>query len=504
MWTPRSTLCVLLSILLPIGLLRADVTLAPLFTDHAVLQREQPVPVWGAASAGERVVVTFAGQTAETVADPTGHWRVTLQPMPASAESRNLVARGTNAVTITDVLVGEVWLASGQSNMERPIDKTFDAAIDIPGSTRYPLIRHFKVAHQVAETPTVTGGGQWQLPGSETTGQFTAVGYYFARDLLDLLHVPIGIINSTWGGTPVESWTDPVTAHDNPAFAAVHQRWQKTLADYPHAKAAYDAELRAWQEQKAAAGNRPFSKPAPRAPAGPGHQFTPSGLYNGMIAPLIPYALRGAIWYQGEANAGRAGEYQALFSALITGWRRDFAQGDFPFYWVQLANFRAGAPERTPWASLREAQTQTLALPNTGQAVIIDLGDANDVHPRDKRDVGRRLARLALHRTYGMKLVDSGPVMAAVTREGPVYRVEFKNIADGLINPRNTLTGFELAGADRVFHAAEARLADNTVLVSSRDVPDPVAVRYAWRNSPDAGLFNSEGLPAVPFRTDDW
>jgi len=490
----------------PVALL-ADVKPAPLFTDHAVLQRDKPVPVWGTADAGEKVTVSFAGQTKSATADVDGRWSVTLDPLPASATPNTLTIAGKNTVTLSDIVVGEVWLASGQSNMEWSMRNTFDQAIDVPASAN-PLVRHIKIKKTVADAPASTvdiDRKTWELAGPSTTSSFSAVAYYFARDIQALTGVPVGIVNSSWGGTPVEAWIDAEAYKTVPEAAEkVAARWEKALERYPASKAKYDADLAAWNAEQAAAkaAGQPFNKPRPRAPQGPGHPHSPAGLYNAMIHPLVPYALRGAIWYQGESNAGRASEYRDLFSAMITGWRAKFGQGDFPFYWVQLANY--SKPADTAWAFLREAQTQTLSLPNTGQAVIIDIGDQKDIHPRNKKDVGRRLARLALKRDYGFDIIDSGPVFEKAEREGAGFRVHFKT-AGKLRAPLNDLPGFELAGEDKVFKTAEAKLdGNNTVVVTSAEVPHPVAVRYAWRNAPVAGLINDEGLPAVPFRTDTW
>jgi sialate O-acetylesterase len=482
----------------------ANVVLAPLFTDNAVFQRDKPVPVWGTADAGEKVSVAFAGQTVSTTADAAGKWSVALAALPANATPADLVVKGKNTVTRINVVVGEVWIASGQSNMEWTLSKTYDAALDIAGSAANPLIRHIKIAKKVSDTPITTATGTWQVASPTTTAEFTAVGYYFALDVYRVLNVPVGIINSSWGGTRVEAWMDPAALKSNPAFESVASEWVKTLEAYPAAKAKQVTELAAWKAEAdaAKAAGQPFTKRAPAEPWGAGHQATPSGLNNGMIAPLAPYALRGAIWYQGESNAGKAAQYNALFSAMITGWRTQFAQGDFPFYWVQLANYQS--PTDTSWAFLREAQTQTLALPNTGQAVTVDIGNVTDIHPRNKKDVGRRLARVALARTYAQKIVDSGPVFAKAERAGAGFRVSFTEVNGGLIAPLNALVGFELAGEDKVFKPATAKIEKDTVLVTSAEVPAPVAVRYAWRNAPLAGLFNVEGLPAVPFRSDTW
>jgi len=491
--------------------LRADVVPAPLFTDNAVLQRDKPVPVWGTADAGEKVSVSFAGQSVETTADASGKWKVTLAALPARTQGSDLAIKGKNSLTLANIVVGEVWIASGQSNMEWIVKNTYDATLDIPASANFPLIRHIKIKRTVAEIPADTvkiDRAAWEVAGPDTTGNFTAIGYYFAKDIHQLTGVPVGIIGCNWGGSALEAWVPPSAYQAAPAITAkVKARWDQALAEYPAKKARFDADHDAWVSERAAAlaAGRPFTKREPRAAWGPGHRDTPAGLYKGMVNPLVPYALRGALWYQGEANTSRPEEYHDLFTALITGWRARFDQGDFPFYWVQLANYGAGNAAGTAWASLREAQTQTLALPHTGEAVIIDIGNVNDIHPRNKKDVGRRLARLALKNDHGFDdLIASGPVMKEATRSGIGFKVTFAHTDGGLIAPFNALSGFELAGADQVFKPAKARIAGNTVVVTCADVPDPVAVRYAWHNAPDAGLFNQEGLPAAPFRTDTW
>lgn len=486
----------------------ADVVPAPLFTNNAVLQRDKPIPVWGSADPGEKVSVTFGAHTVSTTAAGDGKWRVDLPPFPANANASELVIKGDNTITLSNVVVGEVWLASGQSNMEWTVNNTYDKAVDIPASARFPLIRHIKIKHTRNTAPADTVAIEketWLAASPATTGGFSAVGYYFAKDIHELTGVPVGIIGSNWGGTPVEAWISPSALAANPAFSIVKERWAGYVASHEKALEKHAADLAAWTAERdaAKAANTPFTKTAPKKPGAPAESpHEPSVLNNAMINPLAPYALRGAIWYQGEANAGRAGEYHALFSAMITGWRTQFGQGDFPFYWVQLANF--ANPNGTAWAFLREAQTRTLALPNTGQAVIIDIGDVRDIHPRNKNDVGRRLARLALKRDYGINVADSGPVMEKAERAGAGFRITFSNTDGGLIAPLNELSGFELAGEDRAFKPAQAKIENNTVLVTSADVAEPVAVRYAWRDAPVAGLFNREGLPAVPFRSDSW
>ena len=501
-----------LAVLSLVASLRADVTPAPVFTDNAVLQRDKPVPVWGTASAGEKVAVTFAGQTLDTTADASGKWRVDLPPQSANPAPADLVIKGNNTLTLTNIVVGEVWLASGQSNMEWLVKRSPDSARDIPASAN-PLIRHLKIAKKISDTPITTASGAWEVAGPDTTGDFSAVAYYFARHLQEALHVPVGIINSSWGGTEIEPWISAPTLARDPAFAVAQKRWSDTVANYPAAQAKYEAALAAWQasHDAATAAGKTFATPAPRAPAPPDlNPQKPAVLYNGMIHPLAPCAFRGALWYQGESNTGRANEYHALLSALIRDWRATFAPdgqpSDFPFYWVQLPNFNNfNAPaQNLGWPRLREAQANTLAVPNTGQAVAIDIGEDTQIHPKNKPEVGRRLALVALARTYGLKIVSSGPVFAQASRDGAGFRVSFTEINGGLSSPKPSLVGFELAGADKVFRPADAVIENDTVLVTSADVPAPVAVRYAWRNAALAGLFNKEGLPAAPFRTDTW
>ncbi len=492
----------------------ANVTLAPPFTDHAVLQQGCSVPVWGKASPGEAVTVTFGVQTLSTKAAANGRWRVDLAPLTASATSANLVIAGKNTITLTDILVGEVWLCSGQSNMAYFVKWAANAKQEI-ADANHPLIRHFGVEKASLSQPSDTLKGTWEVCTPANVGGFSAVAYYFARELQQKLGVPVGLVNSSYGGTPVESWMSEITLKSDPAFKFVFDRMAKIAAEWPVTLAKYRADTEAWKQAGTAAktADEKFTTPAPRQPVGPGHPYSPMVEYNAMLHPLVPYALRGAIWYQGEANVSRASEYRVLFSGLITQWRREWAQGDFPFYFAQLANYQADDPQGTDWAFLREAQTQTLAVPNTGMAVTIDIGDVTNIHPANKQDAGRRLARIALARTYGQKdLVDSGPVFASADFKtaAPSVRVKFKKASASLENTNPAapaaVLGFELAGTDRVFHPADARIeADGqSLLVKTDSVPAPVALRYAWRNAPDATLHNTAGLPAIPFRSDNW
>jgi sialate O-acetylesterase len=407
---------------------------------------------------------------------------------------------------VQDVLVGEVWLASGQSNMEWPVANSADAEREI-AAARFPLIREFDVTNTVADQPADTVAGEWRLCSPETAGRFSAIGYYFARSLHRRLGVPIGILNSTWGGTAIEAWTDLVTLQSTSAWPAIDTRWQQAMAEHPERVANHPAERAAWQQADAQARATKTLNPLPwpRPPAGPGTPYALSGLFNGMIAPLQPYALRGVLWYQGESNWRRPAEYAGLFPALIQAWRAQWGREELPFYFVQLANFTVGDdPTDRGWAWLREAQTRALALPNTGMVVTLDIGDPKDIHPRNKQEVGRRLALLARAQVYDLPVDWSGPQFASAQREGAALRVRFTHVADGLTTEQKPPQAFEVAGADRKFFPATARLDRDTVIVSAPEVPEPVAVRYAWSNNPGANLFNGTGLPAAPFRSDDW
>ena len=485
----------------------ADITLAPLFRDGAVLQRDQPINVWGRSGAAERVEVKFKNQTASVIATADGRWRVTLKPEKAAAVGAELVVRGANTVRVRDVLVGEVWLCSGQSNMVMLLRNTEDAEKEIAAAD-YPLIRQFKVPSVVADKPAFDVAASWAACSPTTAGTFSAVAYYFARELHQKLKVPVGIVNSSWGGTHIESWVSEPALRATPVAKEVFGRWDTVVANHPTAIEKHKKALEKWESDGAAAKakGREAKKGRPRAPDGPGSHRQPAALYNAMIAPLVPYTFRGALWYQGEANATRHAEYGALFTAMIKQWRADFGQS-LPFYFVQLANFEAGAGTKgDTWAFLREAQAQALTLPQTGMAVTIDIGDPKDIHPRNKRDVGHRLAVHARKHIYGENIETDGPMFTGAKREGGALRVSFTHAAGLTLRPAKDdgRIAFEVAGEDKKFVPAEGRVDGDAVLVSASAVKAPVAVRYAWRNSPDARLFNGDGLPAAPFRSDKW
>ena len=622
-----------------------DLSLPALFTDHMVLQRDTPIAVWGWASPKGTVSATINGQQATTTVDADSTWRLTLPPMPAGGPHMLTIA-GADTLALADVLVGEVWVASGQSNMEWPVQASNDADAEIQAAD-FPNIRLFKVARTVAYTPqTQVEAEGWHAVTPETIPEFSAVAYFFGRRLYEDLDVPVGLIETAWGGTPAEAWTSASALNaamndfsediaamtgdaDDPAKTYEAQRtawlqaftdndqgyqngqpvwvapdfddaawpamdlpqlwegaglpgydgvvWFRKTFDLPPAWQGRDLELNLamiddidttwvngvavghtalWNQHRAytipanavepgrnviavrvldtgggggiygeaddfylasdsdrqsLAGPwsyQPGIPPGTEMPRPPrAAQNRPTTLYNAMIAPLLPYTIRGAIWYQGESNAGRAYQYRTLFPTMIEDWRDRWGLGDFPFFFVQLANFMG--PQQNPseaqtWPELREAQTMTLSLPNTAQAVIIDIGEADDIHPRNKQDVGTRLALAALNMTYEQHIVYSGPAYREMTREGSTIRLHFDHVGSGLTTRGDALNGFAIAGADSQFVWAEAEIDGETIVVSSPAVADPVAVRYAWANNPIISLYNRDGLPASPFRTDDW
>ena len=492
----------------------ADVKLPALFSSHMVLQRGAPVPVWGRADPGERVTVALrpgaggAEIRVTTLAGADGRWRVTLEARRAGGPF-NLVVKGKNTLTLEDVLVGEVWICSGQSNMAWLVRQSRNFKQEIAAAA-FPEIRLFTVKRTVSGREKTDCSGQWAVCSPGTVAEFSAVGYYFGREVHRALKVPIGLIHTSWGGTPAEAWTRREALQRHALLRPILQRYKKAVAEYPTAMKKHKKRLAAWKSKAAgarAAGKRPPRRP--RSPFGPAHPHSPSGLFNGMIAPLIPCAFRGAIWYQGESNATRAFQYRTLFKTMIRDWRRAWGQGDFPFLFVQLANFKARqpAPGESAWAELREAQALALELSSTGMAVAIDIGEARNIHPRNKQEVGRRLALQALHAAYGRMGVHSGPVFHRMQRKSGKIHVRFHCAGKGLTVRGKTLEGFQIAGSDRKFVWARAILDPQNrdgVVVWSPEVKAPAHVRYAWADNPACSLYNEAGLPAGPFRTDAW
>lgn len=484
--------------------LRADVRLAVPFQDHAVLQRDRPLPVWGWADPGERVRVTLGNAApVETTANAAGRWRVTLPAQRAAATPVELVAEGKNRMLVRDVLVGEVWLCSGQSNMAFRLGMAATAKEDIAAAD-FPQIRQLKVAPNPRTTRQEESPAAWAVCSPATASEFSAVGFHFARELWASLRVPVGLINCSHGNSPVEAWMSAEALASEPEFKAVADRWAEVLAKHPAASARYEAALQQWQadsEAARAAGQKGPGKPSP--PVGPNHQQEPAALFNGMISPVLPYAVRGFLWYQGEGNARRAAEYQKLFGALIQQWRRDFAAPEAPFFWVQLPGLDKMPPTTTPadWIALREAQTATLALPATGQAVTIDLGDATGLHPTRKREVGERLARLARHRVYGEAIADRGPELVRAVARAGVVDLEFSHTGGTLKLGGEPTQAFELADDDGRFVAPTSVeiLDGNRLRLHALWINRPSFVRHAWRAYPTGWLLNAYGLPSAPF-----
>jgi sialate O-acetylesterase len=621
-------------------LANANVRMPLIFSDGMVLQRDKQIPIWGFADANESVEIHFNKQIKKTQADKNGKWTVNLNAEKAGGPFE-LTIIGKNKITIKNVLVGEVWICSGQSNMEFQVFKTMNSEKEI-SSADYPMIRHFGVAQDLSGTPKDDlKQGKWEVANKENVGNFTAVGYYFARKLYSELKIPIGIINTSWGGTNVETWTSREAFENSPDFKAmiadvptvdinaIFETYKKSVLDNLKKVQGFDVSMenedqfknpnfqdKNWPEIKVPSlwenqqiGNidgivwmrktivltaeqvkkeavlhlakvddedktyvngvevgtnnlwdklRVYKIPANVLKEGTNviavritdysggggiygdpqdlkidfkdsnvpleglWKFNvvkvrievspnsyPSLLYNAMVNPLVPYAMQGVLWYQGEANVWRAAEYKKSFPLMINDWRTKFKQGNFPFYFVQLSTFDefgGNSQKGSRWAELREAQSETLKLPNTGMAVTTDIGNAKDIHPTNKQDIGLRLAAIAMNNLYGKKQVCSGPTYKSQAIKGNEIILTFDNIGSGLSTPNNDeLKGFEIAGADKVFHSAKAIIKDNKIIVSSDKVQNPVAVHYGWADDDTAiNLFNKEKFPASPFRTDNW
>ncbi len=489
----------------------AEVKLPALFTDHMVLQRDMACPVWGTADPGEEVHVVLGDQTSKTTAGEDGKWMVKLQPLPAGGPHK-MVIEGQNRVVVEDILVGEVWVCSGQSNMAWQVSNSDDADLESL-SANYPNIRLISVPQVGTQEPQDDFEGRWEKCSPETVKQFSAVGYFFGRQLHQVLDVPIGLIDNAWGGSACEAWVPKHVLAEHDIYDELLARWDQIEKSYDHEKAMadYQAKLEQWKQRSQEA--RQAGRAAPPRPRAPRNQLVgqhrPANLYQGVLNPIIGYGIRGAIWYQGESNSGRAYQYRHLFPLMITTWRSAWKQGDFPFYWVQLADFRdeVDGPGDSSWAELREAQTMTLALPNTGQAVIVDLGEGRDIHPRNKQDVARRLARWALANDYGIDIPYRSPEYKSMEKKGSRIVLTFDHVGDpGLYTfDVNRPVGFAIAGEDKKFVPAEARIvAPDKIEVWSDEVADPVAVRYAWADNPICNVQTRNGLPLTPFRTDDW
>ena len=466
---------------------QARVTLPALFGSNMVLQQQMENRVWGWADSGKTISVSIAGQTKQATADADGRWMVTLDALPAGGPHR-MVVDGDGRHVFDNVLVGEVWVCSGQSNMQWDVRRANDADLEYL-TANYPNLRLISVPQVGTQEPQDDFQGEWSICTPQTVRDFSAVGYFFGRRLHQTLDVPVGLIDNAWGGSACEAWINRETLESDSRFRELMDYWKELEAKY---ESSSDEEKQ--RQRRQMTGNQ-----------------RPANIYNGVLKPTIGYGIRGAIWYQGESNASRAYQYRDLFPLMIESWRKEWGQGDFPFYWVQLADFRAekDQPAESDWAELREAQTLTLQLPNTGQAVIVDLGEAEDIHPKDKQGVANRLARWALAKDYGYDLVYQSPRYASMEKQANAIVVTCEDVGGGLDTfdvrqPR----GFTIAGDDKVFHPAQAEILGRgkrtQVKVWSDQVASPVAVRYAWADNPVCNVQNVEGLPLTPFRTDDW
>jgi sialate O-acetylesterase len=476
----------------------AAVTLPYLIADHMVVQRGLPVHVWGKAEPGEEVAVSFREAERRAVADSLGRWSVSLPPGDAGGPFA-MTVRGTNTITLQDVLAGDVWVASGQSNMEWPLKWAADAEREVTAAS-HPQIRLVRAMHKTSEYPVDNLVGEmWRECAPESAANFSAVAYHFGRLIQEKTGAPVGLIQTAWGGTPLDGWTSLRAITQEPGLMPVFAEWDARMRDYALERLRYDRAAKEWE--KATGSDRPGHRPTaapPEKPVGPGGPWEPGVLYNAMVAPVTELAIRGVIWYQGEANGSkeRAPLYGRLFRAMIQDWRRAWGIGDFPFLFTQLANYNA--PE-SDWPELREGQRQALALRNTAMAVTIDIGTPDNIHPPDKQTVGTRLSLAARALAYGETIEYSGPLPRQVTVEGESARIWFDH-AEGLAARGGVVHGFEVAGADGRFAPAEARVEGSAVVAWSTGVGRPVWVRYGWKDNPDCSLFNGAGLPASPFR----
>jgi sialate O-acetylesterase len=495
-------LIITITLLIITSIAAADVTLPAVISDNMVLQQQTKAPIWGWADPGEKVIVRGSWKSkANTTADENGKWSVKLKT-PKAGGPYKLIIKGKNTIKLENILIGEVWICSGQSNMKMAMTKTENPEKDI-AAANFPNIRFFTVKRVFADQPKDDCEGNWSECSPETVKEFSAVGYFFGKHLYDEINVPIGLVSTNWAGTLAEAWTRREILETDEYLIPIIERHKKMVANLPQTLKKYEKDMEVWKEK--AKTIKAEGKKAPGQPRKPvkRDQNSPSSLYNAMIAPLIPYSIKGVIWYQGESNTARAYQYTKLFPAMITNWRTDWKQGDFPFYYVQIAPYKYF--ENQPSQELRDSQRLTLSLKNTGMAVPSDIGNTQDIHPKNKLDVGKRLALWALAKDYGKKrIVYSGPLYKSMKTEDSKICISFDHIGSGLTAKGGALTHFTIAGPDKNFTEAKATIEGNTIVVSSKNVKNPKAVRFAWTNTAEPNLFNKEGLPASTFRTDNW
>jgi sialate O-acetylesterase len=482
--------------------------LPSIISDNMVLQAQTDASIWGKAAANSQVSIVCSWDKENTLtvkSDEQGKWTATIKTPKDGKNGFITITCGKETRTISNILIGQVWLCSGQSNMAWTLEQ-FKMPEKESKKIKYPKIRLFTVKKIPAAEPQEDCFGEWVECNPENALQFSAVGYYFGKELYGKTHKPIGLINSSFGGTPAQAWTSKKALENNTALHAYLAADANNEANKEKYQQEYNNTLKEWKNQvaKAVATGKPAAK-KPQPPTQLREHYKCGSLYNAMINPLIPFAIKGAIWYQGEANADNAIGYRTLFPAMIADWRTNWRQGDFPFYFVQLAGFGQTAAG-TDWPMLREAQTMALAMPNTGMAVAIDIGDANNIHPKNKLAVGKRLALWAMAKNYGRKnLVCSGPMYKGMKIEGDKIRISFDYAKEGLkLAPKTKIVkGFTIAGSDKNFVPAKAKICKDSVLVWSEQIKQPVAVRYGWANWSDCNVYNKKNLPASPFRTDN-
>ena len=494
-------------ILLPLAFLSisssAKISLSNIFGDHMVLQRDHENPIWGTASPGELVTVSISEQNHTALANQEGKWRLFLDPLPAGGPY-TLDVSGSNKLSFEDVLVGEVWFCAGQSNMEWPVSRINHSEVELATASN-SLIRLITIGKNGTQTPQDNVEGQWTIATTESVNNFSAVGFLFGKRLQAALDVPIGLIDNSWGGSAAEAWVPREVLKQNGLFDNYIKMMDERCSKYTdEIHATKIAEFKNWEAS---------GKPEPRLrwPNDPRYdQHRPGNIYNGMVHPLMGYGIKGVIWYQGESNTSRSDQYRELFPLMISTWRDVWKQGDFPFYWAQLTYFHEEVTDSNTdswWARLREAQTMARSLPNTGEAVTIDVGEGRDIHPRDKQTVADRLVRHALSKDYGFEMDSDSPSFASMVVDRNSIRISFNPVSRGGLRAFDVtnVRGFRIAGEDRKFVWADAQIiGKNIIKVSSDSVVNPVAVRYAWADNPVANLQDRNGLPVTPFRTDNW
>lgn len=498
---------------------QAKIVPASLFQDHLVFQQGRQVPVWGTANPDEQVTVSFGRQKQTTFAGKDGNWRINLSALNVGGPFE-MTLHGENTIELKDVYVGEVWLCSGQSNMDMTVAREdrywcgVNNEKEEVASANYPQIRVFDTEFTPKDEPQSTVNGKWELVSPETVGHISAAAYFFARELYNKYKVPIGLITTAYGASTAEAWISQPALEAQPELTFLIDHYIKKKADFNPTLdelQKYQEAFEKWKVEAAKAkaeGKDELRAPKNRDPRV--DQHNPCVLYNGMVAPLIPYAIRGVVWYQGESNGNSANLYGKIMETLISDWRHRWGEGEFPFFYVQLANHQqliTDPVKDDPMVTVRDEQLKNLSVSNTGMAVAIDNADVNNpgnIHPKNKQEIGKRLALIARAKVYGEAIPYSGPIYDYLLIDGNQVKIAFKHAEGGLVTNGEKLTGFAIAGADKKFVYADARIDGNRLIVSSPEVENPVAVRYGWAKNPPVNLYNKANLPASPFRTDNW